>query len=128
MKHSFSHPNQSGNRRVGFAFILAVALGSCVVTEVRAQVIVVPSAVATNDGDSSVTAPPGPAVLRLMQIFDASQFGALSGPSFLTQLALRPDTIPGPSGPRTQTQRIYASTTSRSVADMRKWWVHFGQT
>ena len=53
-----------------------------------------------------------------MQIFDASQFGALSGPSFLTQFALRPDTIPGPSGPRTSTLRIYASTTSRSVAEM----------
>ena len=82
MENSFSISNQSGKGRAGFAFILAVALGSCVITELRAQVVVVPNALATNDGNSSVTAPPGPAVLRLMQIFDASQFGALSGPSF----------------------------------------------
>ena len=53
-----------------------------------------------------------------MQIYDASQFGALAGPSFLTQFAWRPDTIPGPSGPRSLTLRIYASTTSRSVAGL----------
>ena len=53
-----------------------------------------------------------------MQIFDASQFGALTGPSFLTQFAERPNTIPGPSGPRLVTLRIYASTTSRSVAGL----------
>ena len=51
-----------------------------------------------------------------MTIHDASQFGALSGPSFLTKFALRPDTIPGESGPRSLTLRIYASTTSRSAA------------
>jgi hypothetical protein len=33
----------------------------------------------------------------------------------LTQFAYRPDTIPGQSGPRSFTLRIYASTTSRSV-------------
>ena len=118
MENSLSHPNQSGKRRVGFAFTLAVALGLCVITELRAQVVVVPNAMATNDGNTANLVPPGPAVLRLMQIFDASQFGALSGPSVLSQLALRPDTIPGPSGPRTQTLRIYASTTSRSVAGL----------
>jgi hypothetical protein len=53
-----------------------------------------------------------------MKIFDASQFGALSGPSFLTQFAYRPDTIPGPSGPRSATLRIFASATSRSVAGL----------
>ena len=53
-----------------------------------------------------------------MQIYDASQFGTLSGPSFLAQFAYRPDTIPGPSGPRTVTLRIFASTTSRSVAGL----------
>jgi len=53
-----------------------------------------------------------------MLILNAAQFGALSGPSFLTQIAVRPDTIPGPSGPQTGTYRLYASTTSRSVAGM----------
>ena len=101
MENSFSHSNQSGKRGVGFAFLLAAFLGSCVTTELRAQVIVVPNALATNDGNSSSTTPSGgPTSVREMQIFDASQFGALSGPSFLTQFAWRPDTIPGPSGPR----------------------------
>jgi hypothetical protein len=50
-----------------------------------------------------------------LHIHDASQFGALAGPALLTQFAYRPDTIPGQSGPRSFTLRIYASTTSRSV-------------
>ena len=118
MENLFSNSDQSGNRRVGFAFILAVALGSCVITDLRAQVVVVPNAMATNDGNSSITAPAGSGAIRYMLILDASQFGALSGPSLLSQIALRPDRIPGPSGPRTTTYRIYASTTTRSVAGM----------
>jgi hypothetical protein len=53
-----------------------------------------------------------------MRIYDAAQFGVLSGPSFLTQFAWRPDTTPGPSGPRSLALRIFASTTSRSVAGL----------
>ena len=86
-------------RGVGFAFLLAAFLGSCVTTQLRAQVIVVPNTLATNDGNVSLTAPAGgPTSLREMRIYDAAQFGVLSGPSFLTQFALRPDTAPGPSG------------------------------
>jgi hypothetical protein len=77
---------------------------------------VVPNSLATIDGNSFNTSPDGPTSVREMQVYDASQFGALSGPSFLTQFAYRPDTIPGPSGPRSFTLRIYASTTSRTVA------------
>jgi hypothetical protein len=106
-------------RGVGFAFLLAAFLGSCVMTELRAQVIVVPNSLATNDGNVSLTAPTGgPSSLREMRIYDAAQFGVLSGPSFLTQFAWRPDTTPGPSGPRSLALRIFASTTSRSVAGL----------
>jgi len=105
-------------RGVGFALILAVALGSSVMTELRAQVIVVPNTLATNDGNGTSTSVSGPASVRWLQIHDASQFGALSGPSFLTQFAYRPDRILGQSGPRSLTLRIYASTTSRSVAGL----------
>jgi hypothetical protein len=105
-------------RGVGFAFILAVALRSCVTTELCAQVVVVPNSLATNDGNSFNTAPSGPGSVREMQIYDASQFGSLSGPSFLTQFAYRPDSTPGPSGPRSWTLRVHASTTSRSVAGL----------
>ena len=106
-------------RGVGFAFLLAAFLGSCVMTEVCAQVIVVPNTLATNDGNSfGITPTGGPTSVRENFVFDASQFGALSGPTFLTQFAWRPDMIPGPSGPRTLTLRIYASTTRRSVAGL----------
>jgi hypothetical protein len=119
MENSFSNSNQSVKRRSGATFILAVVLGSCVVTGLRAQVVVVPNELAANDGNSSTTAPPeGSGAIHRMHIFDASQFSALSGPAFLTQIAFRPDTIPGPVGPRTATLRIYASTTSRTATGM----------
>ena len=103
-------------RGVGLAFLLAAFLGSCVTTELRAQVIVVPNSLATNDGNTFVITPSGPA--HSQQIYDASQFGALSRPSLLTQFAWRPDTIPGASGPRLFTLQIRAATTTRSVAGM----------
>ena len=105
-------------RGVGFAFLLAAFLGSCATIELRAQVIVVPNSLATKDGETSSTTPTGPAQVRNMSIYDASQFGALSGPSLLTRFAWRPDSIANASGPRTVTLRIYASTTSRSVAGL----------
>jgi hypothetical protein len=97
---------------------LALA-GAWVTTELRAQVIVVPNDSATNDGDSFAQTNDGPSGgVRNMWIFDASQFGALSGPSLLTQVAERPDRIPDASGPRSPRVRIYASTTKRSVANL----------
>jgi len=119
MKISFSKLNQAGRSRcAGFAFILAVFLGACLTTDLRAQLVVVPNALTTNDGNASGTTPTGPASVRYMQIHDASQFGALSGPSLLTEFAWRPDTIPNASGPRSVTLQIYASTTTRSVAGL----------
>ena len=105
-------------RGVGFAFLLAALLGSCVMTQLHAQVVVVPNAQATNDGNARATTPTGAALVRAMRIFDASQFAALSGPSFLTQFAWRPDRILGQSGPHSVNLRIYASTTTRSVAGL----------
>ena len=116
MENPFFHSKQSGKRRVGFALILAVALGSWVTPKLRAQVVVVPNSLATDDGNGFGTSTTGPASVRWLHIHDASEFGTLSGPSFLTQFAYRPDTIPGQSGPRSLTLRIYASTTSRTVA------------
>jgi len=105
-------------RGVGFAFLLAAFLGSCVTNELRAQVIVAPNTLATNDGNTSGTSVSGPRSVRWLEIHDASQFGALSGPSLLTQFAYRPDRILGQSGPRSWTLRVYASTTRRSVAGL----------
>jgi len=105
-------------RGVGFAFLLAAFLGSCVTTELRAQVVVVPNSLATKDGNGSSTSASGNRSVRWLGIYDASQFGALSGPSYLTQFAYRPDKVIDQSGPRTWTMRVYASTTSRSVAGL----------
>ena len=105
-------------RGVGFAFLLAALLGSCVMTQLHAQVVVVPNAQATNDGNARATTPTGAALVRAMRIFDAAQFAALSGPSFLTQFVWRPDRILGQSGPHSVNLRIYASTTTRSVAGL----------
>jgi hypothetical protein len=119
MKISFSKLNQSGRqRRLGFAFLLAALLASCVTIGLHAAVVVVPNSLATNDGDGTSTSTAGPASVRWLQIHDASQFAALSGPSFLTQFAYRPDTIVGQSGTRSLTLQIYASTTSRSVGGL----------
>ena len=119
MEISPSKPNPSGRCRIVFAFILAAFLGWCVMTELHAQVIVVPNSLATNDGNAFGTSPTGgPTSVRENFVFDASQFGGLSEPTFLTQFAWRPDTIPGASGPRMVTLLIYASTTTRSVAGL----------
>jgi hypothetical protein len=124
VSHNHAIPQKATKRTkvcsIALAFILAALLGECITTELRAQVIVVPNALATIDGNDFDGTPSGnTGGVRVMRIFDASQFGALSGPSLLTQIATRPDTIPGgPSGPRSPTLRIYASTTKRSVANM----------
>src|SRR5678815_5266819 len=57
-------------RGAGFAFLLAAMLGMCVTTDLRAQVVVVPNAQATNDGNTVGTTPSGPAAVRYMQIHD----------------------------------------------------------
>jgi len=90
----------------------------CFTTELHAQVIVVPNELAATGGNSTGHGDPGDGAVHVMHLVDASQFGALSGPSYLTQVSRRPDSISGPAGPRTATLRIYASTTSRSLADM----------
>ena len=66
MENSFSHSNRFGKRRVGFALILAAFLGSCVMTELRAQVVVVPNSLATNDGNATGTSVSGPQVSALV--------------------------------------------------------------
>jgi hypothetical protein len=103
-------------RSVSFASILAASLGACAAPAARAQVIVVPNALAATDGNRSVLGPIAP--LRYMQIHDASQFAALSGPVFIMQFAQRPDAITGASGPQMVNVEIFLSTTSRSVAGL----------
>jgi len=119
MNTSFSELNRPfRQRRLGCAFLLAALLGLCVTIELHAAVVVVPNSLATNDGNGTDTSTAGPASVRWLHIHDASQFGALSGPSFLTQFAYRPDRILGQSGPRAWTLRLHASTTRRSVAEL----------
>src|SRR5687767_15800366 len=57
-------------RGAGSAFLLAVFLGLCATTDLRAQVIVVPNALATNDGNGAGTSTAGPASVRWLTIHD----------------------------------------------------------
>jgi hypothetical protein len=104
------------SRNFGLACIVAVLMSLCTAFETHAEVIVVPNALETTDGNFFHDG--GPVPIRVMQIYDASQFSAVSGPFLITQLAYRPDTTPGPSGPRTLNLRAFASTTSRAVAEL----------
>ena len=75
------------SHRGSVAFILAAFLGACVTTELRAQVIVVPNELATNEGNDIDKHLRPPVEYATCGFYDASQFGALSGPSLLTQFA-----------------------------------------
>jgi hypothetical protein len=103
-------------RGVGFAFLLAAFLGSCVTTELRAQVVVVPNSLATNDGNGSA-----PQLQVLRQYAGCRFMMPLSlepypGHPFSPNSPIAPTEIIDQSGPRSWILRIYASTTSRSFA------------
>jgi hypothetical protein len=97
--------------------IIAELLCALIVArQASAATIVVPNSAATEDASAFVDGGAGP--VRFMQIYDASQFAALSQPFLITEIAFRPDATPGPTGPRTVTMQLFASTTSRSVAEL----------
>lgn len=99
---------------------VALLLAACGGTPLPAQTIVVPNDLAEVDGNTHTTTPDGTVGngARLMYMYDASQFQALSRPAYLTGFAFRPDQTPGPSGPRTGVMKIYVSTTRRSMAQL----------
>lgn len=110
-------PAPAGRRCCALILILSLHLGAGL--NLWSQVIVVPNEYAESDGPISSTTPDGDdAGARTMHIYDASQFKALSSPAYLTQFALRPDAIPGPSGPKTGKMKIFVSTTLRSIAEI----------
>jgi hypothetical protein len=94
----------SPKKSVGFTLVFAILVAKPAVISARAEQIVTPNALATVDGNFFADAN-GSSPLRYMQIYDASQFASLPGPALLTQFALRPDGIPGPSGPKMPTYR-----------------------
>lgn len=105
--------------RFNLAFVFAVFLGACIAPMTRASLIVAPNALATTDGNLFDQTPPGSTrPLRLLYIYDASQFAELSGPALLTAYTFRHDIDPGPSGPRVVEAQIYASTTTRPVTGL----------
>jgi hypothetical protein len=107
----------NAHAQVRFPLMCAVLVAGSAAITASAELIVAPNSLAAVDGNFfGDTANVGP--LRYMQVYNASQFASLSGPALLTQFALRPDSIPGPSGPKTPTYRVFASTTSRTVADL----------
>ena len=106
-------------RGVGFAFLLAAFLGSCVTTELRAQVIVVPNALGHERWQCFWHHTFRPHVSALACRFSMPLSLELSPghPSSPNSPGV-PTQILGQSGPRSVTLRIYASTTSRSVAGL----------
>lgn len=112
--HAFSRATYA----VATSLLLALPLTGWSGLALHAQDIVVPNALAETDGNTSFTTPEGTVNgLRFMDMYDASQFQALTQPAYLTGFALRPDQTPGASGPRTIRARIYVSTTRRSLAE-----------
>jgi hypothetical protein len=104
-------------RRIGFAGILSlVLLGSCATGQARADVIVVPNALATTEGNSSAGVPTNP--FRFMQIMDATQFAAFSQPILITQIAFRPDVSQASPASQSFNVQLFLSTTSQSVAGL----------
>jgi hypothetical protein len=111
------HPASALGRRVAPGLVLALALATWGGAVLRGQEIVVPNALAEEDGNTSTTTPAGTDIgIRIMYLCDASQFQALSGPAYLTGFAYRPDHTPDASGPKPLTAKVYASTTTRSPA------------
>lgn len=116
----FGNPGALFRRRTIPDLLLSLGLGILSSGPLQGEVIVVPNQSAAQDGDTFTTtaAGDGGGGARSMLIFDASQFQPLTGPSYLTRFAWRPDTLPGPVGPRTTRLEIYASTTRRSLAEI----------
>jgi hypothetical protein len=113
------HSASATGRRVASGLVLALALAAWDVA-LRGQEIVVPTALAEQDGNTQSTTPgdDNQSGIRIQWMFDSSQFPALAGPAYLTGFASRPDRTPGASGPKTITVRVSASTTTRSLAQM----------
>jgi hypothetical protein len=61
--------------------------------------IVVPNALESQEGNVNNVLPftkPTTPTLRYQQVFSASEFGALTGPVFITHISFRPDAVFGP--------------------------------
>jgi hypothetical protein len=105
------------NRRIAVAgFLALILLGLCATGQASADVIVIPNALATTEGDGSAAIPSNP--FRFMQILDATQFAAFSQPILLTQLAFRPDALQASPASQSFTVQLFLSTTSRSVTGL----------
>jgi hypothetical protein len=97
-------------------WLVLVALATVASPSVRADLVVVPNANATVDGNSMNSSPLGPTSYRYQQIFDASQF---PGPMLITAFAQRPDASQvGPSSASWVHLDQYFSTTTTTVAGL----------
>ena len=85
-------------------------------------VVVVPNANAFFEGDSSENLPYNildSQVAKYHQVYSATQFAALSGPSFLKSVAFRPDAALGSSfGPTTLKIQVRVATTAVNPGDL----------
>jgi hypothetical protein len=104
---------------LNLVFLLVLLLHISSGAQLRGQTIVVPNEFAEKDANTYNDTPSGSfSGIRNMVIFDSSQFGDLSGPTYLTRWAYRPDRLTGSMGPSSGTMKVFASTTKRSVAGL----------
>ena len=88
---------------------------------VHAQLIVVPNANATTEGNGRLSTSPFNSTVstRYQNIIAASQFSGITGPSFITQIAFRPDSTQATTFSNTFSNvQINLSTTSQTVAGL----------
>jgi hypothetical protein len=112
------HGALAAARRFAIGLVLLFALVAIGRAPLQAQPIVAPNTLAELDGNTHTTTPAGTdSGIRIMYLYDASQFQALAGPAYLTGFAYRPDRTPDASGPKPLTAKVYVSTTTRSPGE-----------
>jgi hypothetical protein len=102
------------------AFIAALALlGFFALPQVaQAQQVVAPNSLAGVEGNAENRFPfLVDGGLRLQQVFNASQFSAISGPTQITQIAFRPDSSLGAAFSRTLSNVTIQLSTTSAAAD-----------
>ncbi|MBV6491606.1 MAG: PEP-CTERM sorting domain-containing protein [Fimbriimonadaceae bacterium] len=78
-----------------------------------AQAVVVPNSLAAAEGNSSETLPfYSTGFMRFQQVYDASQFSAMSGGAFISAMRFRPDSVQGAAFSHSTTIDVWLSTTA----------------
>lgn len=101
---------------VASALFTLISLGTAQTVSADAFFIVAPNSLANTEGNSNASTDPNS---RVQQVYASSQFSALGGPVYITQIAFRPDAQFGQTFTVTNSNlQIILSTTSRAPDGM----------